>query len=146
MSPVSTAAIDISNSSSRGSSSSSSIVPGLDPTGLDGTSDDVQLLNPAAAAAVALPGVSATGPALSAATAAAAAVEAAVAGALDLQTGHAFGAAGKAAPQVGPSAAGGLQDLFTLLKFQVGGGGQQQQQQRGVLSRTMQCTTHYFSF
>lgn len=120
MSPISTAEQPNAAFDSISSSSSSSMMPGMSQQGLDSSPEtsEVQLLNPAAAAAVALPGVgsssaSSIASALTATAAAAAAAEAAVAGALDLQTGHALGATG------GPSAAGELQDLFTLLKMQV---------------------------
>jgi hypothetical protein len=100
-------------------------MPGIGQQGFDSSpeSSEVQLLNPAAAAAVALPSVgnssASIGSALTATAAAAAAAEAAVAGALELQTGHALGGTGVVTG--GPSAAGELQDLFTLLRLQVGG-------------------------
>lgn len=127
MSPVSTAQHAVGTYDSSSSvGGTQGLAPQQGGPSLDGVTEpsEVQLLNPAAAAAVALPGVTGS-PAgsisagLAATAAVAAAAEAAVAGALDAQTGHAFGAV-ETAP-VGPSAAGELQDLFTMLKFQVGG-------------------------
>jgi hypothetical protein len=125
MSPISTAQHTLGTyDSSSGGGGTQGLAPQQGGPSLDGATEpsDVQLLNPAAAAAVALPGVTGS-PAgsisagLAATAAVAAAAEAAVAGALDAQTGHAFEAVETAPP--GLSAAGELQDLFTMLKFQV---------------------------
>jgi len=110
------------NINNAGSSSSSA--PGAAPEaqGLASTAEPQEvLLNPAAAAAVALPAVGGSPSTgmdgnMLAAAAAAAAAEAAVAGALESQAGH--GLSPHAPYQLGATASGELQDLFTLLRLQ----------------------------